>query len=220
MKKYKAIILVIASPSGYYNKNKQVMKKFMNSNPDILTLFIYGIVNKKFVTPSKYDLFFNCPESIRPGILMKSMMAFGHILERYDFDYVVRTNISTFWHFNNLLNVLDKLPNKNCIAGKINKKNFISGTSIILSKDLIEYIVKNTNKIRINISDDVELSHFYKSELKLPLIRVPRCDKYVNKFPLNTQSIPKNYICYRVKTNNNRYMDSIKMLKLFKVFYK
>lgn len=121
--KYKGIILVIASPKPYYNNCKIIMEKFMNSHPNFKTFFIYGKANKEKNIPSKNDLFFNCPESLRPGILMKSILAFQHILKNYDFDYVIRTNISTFWNLNQLDKLLNKLPNKNCVAGQIQKKN-------------------------------------------------------------------------------------------------
>ncbi len=48
---------------------------------------------------------------------MKSILAFQYILKNYKFDYVIRTNISTFWNLNKLNRVLTKLPNKKCVAG-------------------------------------------------------------------------------------------------------
>ena len=125
---YKGIILVIASPKPYYNNCKIIMDKFMNSNPNFKTFFIYGNVDKKKIIPSKNDLFFDCPESLRPGILMKTILAFQYILKNYNFNYVIRTNISTFWNLNKLNRVLTKLPNKKCIAGQIAKRKFVTGT--------------------------------------------------------------------------------------------
>ena len=78
----KCIILVIASPKPYYNNCKIIMEKFMNSHPNFKTFFIYGRVNEKKIIPSKNNLFFNCPESLRPGILMKSILSFEHILKK------------------------------------------------------------------------------------------------------------------------------------------
>ena len=218
--KYKAIILVIASPSNYYNKNKRVMMKFMNKHPDIKTFFIYGRVPKSSVPHCKHDLFFNCSESLRPGILIKSLMAFTHILKNYDFDYVVRTNISTFWNFEGLSKVLDKLPKTNCLAGRVEKHRFITGTNITISKDLVEYITQNTNRIRIHRCDDVEISQFFKRELKTPFIRVKRCDLFIKNFPTRRRDIPKTFVCYRLKTPHNRLIDSKKMERLYQVFYK
>jgi hypothetical protein len=215
--KYKAIILVIASPTTYYNKNKIILDKFMNSNPNIKTFFIYGNINKETIYKSTHDLFFDCEESLRPGILKKTLLSFEYILKNFEFDYVIRTNISTFWNFSYLLNIINKLPINRCIAGNITNKNFIMGTCIILSKDLIEYIINNKHKVHINIHDDVELTRFYQRELKLKLIYIPRCDIYTKQFPIN--NIPKKFICYRVKTQYNRHLDSLKMFQLYKIFY-
>ena len=217
--KYKAIILVIASPTIYYNKNKVILDKCMNSNPNIKTFFIYGNINKELIYKSEHDLFFDCKESLRPGILKKTLLSFEYILKNFEFDYVIRTNISTFWNLSYLLNIINKLPINKCIAGNVTHKNFIMGTCIILSKDLVEYIINNKHKVHINIHDDVELTRFYQRELKLKLIHIPRCDRYINQFPMNNNNIPKKFICYRVKTQNNRHLDSFKMFKLYKIFY-
>lgn len=218
--KYKGIILVIASPKPYYNNCKIIMEKFMNSHPNFKTFFIYGKANKEKNIPSKNDLFFNCPESLRPGILMKSILAFQHILKNYDFDYVIRTNISTFWNLNQLDKLLNKLPNKNCVAGQIQKKKFVTGTGIILSKNLVRYICNNKHKIRINRCDDVELSQFFSRHLGLPFILDKRCERFKEKFPINKKIVPKNFTNYRLKTKKNRYLDALKMFKLYKMFYK
>ena len=217
--KYKGIILVIASPKPYYNNCKIIMEKFMNSHPNFKTFFIYGRVNKKKVKPSKNDLYFDCQESLRPGILHKSLLSFEYILKKYDFEYVIRTNISTFWNLRKLDRVLNRLPNKNCVAGQI-QRSFVTGTGIILSKDLVKYICSNKHKVKMNKCDDVELSQFFRRHLKLPFILDKRCERFQKIFPFNKKIVPKNYTNYRLKTRQNRYLDAFKMFKLYKIFYK
>ena len=86
LKHYKIIFIVIASPSTFYNKNKLILNQFMNSNPNIKTFFIYGNVNKSQVLKSNHDLYFNCIESLRPGILIKTIKAFEYIKNNFTYD--------------------------------------------------------------------------------------------------------------------------------------
>lgn len=79
MKHFKIIFIIIASPSDFYNKNKMVLNKFMNKNKNIKSFFIYGNVDKSKVFKTKHDLYFNCPENLRPGVLIKTIKAFEFI---------------------------------------------------------------------------------------------------------------------------------------------
>ena len=102
------VMLVIASPGKRYNLLKKVLIKFMNSNKNIRTYFIYGNVNKDKIIKSDYDLFFDVKECLVPGIFQKTIEALKYINERYNYKYVIRTNLSTFWR----LNILNKYLNK------------------------------------------------------------------------------------------------------------
>lgn len=223
MQHFKIIFIVIASPSHFYNKNKLFLNKFMNSHPNVKTLFIYGNVDKSQVLQTKHDLYFDCPENLRPGILIKTIKAFEYIKKNYTYDYVVRTNISTFWNIRLLLRKLKFFPNKRFIAGETVRtkyKRFISGTGIILSKDLINILIKNKNKLNYQIPDDVMLSQYLHNNHKIRYYREPRCDKYIKRIPLNKRFVPRHFTSYRLKTKRNRNLDSYKIFKLWKFFYK
>jgi hypothetical protein len=42
-------------------------------------------------------------ETFIPGIYIKTMKTIKYINEKYDYDFIVRTNLSTFWNLNNLM---------------------------------------------------------------------------------------------------------------------
>ena len=223
MRHFKIIFIVIASPSPFYNKNKLILDKFMNSHPNVKTLFIYGNVDKSQVLQTKHDLYFDCPENLRPGILIKTIKAFEHIKKNYRYNYVVRTNLSTFWNIRFILRKLKFFLNKRFLAGKPVKTKygrFISGTGIILSKDLVNILIKNKNKLNYQIPDDVMLSKYLHNNHKIKYYREPRCDKFIKRIPLNKRSIPRHFTSYRLKTKQNRNLDSYKIFKLWKFFYK
>lgn len=114
-------------------------------------------------------------------------------------------------------------PNKRFIAGETVRtkyKRFISGTGIILSKDLINILIKNKNKLNYQIPDDVMLSQYLHNNHKIKYYREPRCDKYIKRIPLNKRFVPRHFTSYRLKTKRNRNLDSYKIYKLWKFFYK
>lgn len=212
---YKIIFIVIASDTDYYNKNKKILNKFMNSNKDVKTFYIY--CNKKKLNNDE-NLYFNCNESLRPGILQKTIQAFQYINKHYNYDYIVRTNLSTFWNINHLLQQIKKLPKEKCLAGQ-KCRSFISGTGIILSHDLVNILINDKNKLNYNNADDVEISHYLHNNYNIKYINEPRFDEYKKSVPKNKKSVPKDFTSFRVKTKKNRNLDSHKMFKLWNFLY-
>ena len=87
-----------------------------------------------------------------PGILKKTLLAFKY-LNNIDYDYLIRSNISTIIDFNRLISYLDKNPIDYYGAGKLVNLQwtgggmldstwrgtlFASGTSIIFTKKAVE----------------------------------------------------------------------------------
>jgi hypothetical protein len=64
-----------------------------------------------------------------------------YIDQTYEYDYVVRTNISSFWNIDNLFTLTSVLPRQQCLSGYLMFNSFISGTGIILSRDTCNYFV-------------------------------------------------------------------------------
>lgn len=64
---------------------------------NIRTLFIQ---NRTASAPREDTLYFpEYTESLIPGILQKTVSAFEHVLKTEDFDFVLRTNLSSFYVF-------------------------------------------------------------------------------------------------------------------------
>lgn len=220
MKHYNIIFLVIASPSIHYNRNKLVLSKFMNSNKNIKTFFIYGNVDKSKVLTSRNDLYFDCIENLKPGILIKTIKAFKYIKKNFTYNYVIRTNISTFWNFKLLLSKINKYPKEKCLAGHISPRKFLFGTGIVLSKDLVDIIINDKNKLNYKIPDDLSLSYYLRDNYKIKYINEKRCTKFTDKIPVNKNIVSKHFTSYRIKTKKNRNLDSYKLFKLWKFFYR
>jgi hypothetical protein len=79
------------------------------------------------------------------------------------FDYVIRTNVSSYWDLENTQLLLESLPVRNLYAGHALNHlgtNFIAGDGIILSKDLVELISDKIPEINANVIDDVAIGRF------------------------------------------------------------
>lgn len=100
------------------------------------------------------------------GILQTTISALSYVNSNFEFDYVIRTNVSSYWNLQRLLEMLDRAPRNDLYMGVIGKSyipkldaelEFISGAGIILSKDIVELILKNREQIESNFIDDIAL---------------------------------------------------------------
>jgi len=157
MKKYTAIILVIASTDisrieeehkPHYPILKQAFESYIHTNPNIKTFFVYGS-NTDF-EPQSHDLVYDyIPESHGLGMLAKTLEAIDYINKNYNYDFLIRTNLSQFWIFDNLVERLNKLPKTKCLTGTLKKLPYpyIAGYDIHLTRDLTEILLDYKNEI-------------------------------------------------------------------------
>lgn len=223
MEKFYLIILVLYSDDlSIYEYNKLILQKYMNTEKEILTLMVtYDKTMDEDVKLIKIDnlLLIKGEEQLdNQSIFNKTLKAIKFCYDNYDFNYILRTNISTFWVYDNLLNFL-KLDNRrkyiygwlvNYLNDKGIRENFISGTGIIIARSLVPLLFTHT--ILKCDMDDIEISQHYLLngvELKNAIKHNP---DYLIKFEYdNIESIDnalntindKN-ICFRVKSTENR----------------
>jgi len=141
-------------------------------------------------------------------IYEKTILSIEYINKIYTYDYLVRTNISSFWNIDHLFKYSNQLPRVGCLSGIYMFNHFISGTGIILSRDVSEYLL--TFPIGYT-SDDVLISDNLKRKYA-----VFRLDDSLMYFCINDKiNIPDNIdniLYFRIK-NNNRDLD-IEIFKL------
>jgi hypothetical protein len=138
-----------------YKKNVKIFLVFGNTDIDDLELYIPNNI-------LKYDY----PEKF-PYILQKTLSALEHI--NNDYDYLLRTNLSTFFHIDNLLNIIDY--NYDLMGWQLGnhalKKSFLSGTCMIYSKNMVNHIINNKHTLeQLPFTDDLELSKLYNKPIK------------------------------------------------------
>jgi len=157
-------------------------------------------------------------ETYVPGILEKTLRAFN-IVSTNEFDYLVRSNISTIVNFDLLADYLSENPIgyggglKNVLhqldesAGIVDDKYFgteyASGTSIILSKNTLTDVLKFKDDFKKTFIDDVAIGIFVDENLDITPKYVP-ISRFVsipnengNASKIIDLIKDKNYIFYR-----------------------
>jgi hypothetical protein len=168
------------------------------------------------------------------NILNKTLKAMEYIdnVLKIDYDFMIRTNVSTVINIPQLLKELAPLPKENisiggnkmqinwiCPSYGINDNRykgrwFVQGTSIIFSKDVCQDIIKNQHKIEKTIVDDISLFMYlanfnptaYETVTK-HMISFYECSESLDQLYL----IPKNYAFYRNKSDTMRDEDITRM---------
>lgn len=175
---YKLIILIIDSDDPVYSVHRATWRAYMNSDPEILSLFIrYNPAHDgPNIDLSTNTLTFKGTESYVPGVLYKTLDAFDYCLQHFTFDHILRTNISSFFVFPLLKEcVLSTLPRIGCYAGVrgVDIVPFGSGAGFIISPDIVNLLVLNRDKPPAHIPDDVAIGHFLQS-LRIPITLLQR----------------------------------------------
>lgn len=119
--------------------------------------------------------------SFMPGILQKTIQAFAYGLNHKDFDYCVRSNVSTVVNFPNLFHHLKATPflygGTHVMTQTIETKSdaiphgpvqFAQGTCIVLSHDSLRLIVQQRDSLCQEVADDVSIALFLKQQHIIP----------------------------------------------------
>jgi len=186
----KYVNLVLHSDDKDYNQMKEITEKYYKKFENVTT--IYYKFDKEIT--NKYEMKDNVlkikgTESYLPGILDKTVKAIEYVVNnKYDCDYLVRSNISTMVDFELLDKELGKKPIEYG-GGLINELQMIdksggivdetyfglknaSGTANVFSKNTLEQVMAKQDKINYKLIDDVAIGLLMRDELKKPAEQV------------------------------------------------
>jgi len=109
-KSYKMIILIIASSeTDEYEIFKNCWLGYMNDFPEVKSFFLYSDTNIDCdLLVSENSLTYNCEESYIPGILYKTIAGIDFCYNHLSYEYILRTNLSSFIHIPRVLSYLEK----------------------------------------------------------------------------------------------------------------
>jgi len=188
----KLVVLRIYNSTPEYDAMKRLHLQYDNSifvtyNPDIETEWKY-IESERLIEVRG-------EESYIPGILNKTIVAIRACLQLFDFDFLVRSNISTAVDTREILLRLEKHSRDEhlygghtwpleMIDGRLQFTTvewlgrglpFVTGTGIIFSRKTSQYLVDNEDQIDNTVIDDVSIAMFLEPLQKIHL-NLPRSE--------------------------------------------
>lgn len=147
----KILVLIIASDDKpIYVELQKIWRSYMHKDPDHIEAYFIRS-NPSLTTTYKVDgdiIWLPSVENLIPGIINKTILALEAFLPRIqqEFDYVLRTNLSSFYVFPRLLDFLEQCPKTNFYGGvKVisGPYTFASGCGFLMSPDVVDLLVKN-----------------------------------------------------------------------------
>lgn len=212
---FKCVLLVLASNNfPVYQKLRKIYQLYHDANPNVKVILVYG--KTELENKQEHELVYDdIEENYYPGMITKTMRAMDHIEKNYDYDFLVRTNISTFWDFNGLLTRLEKMPSKECFIGNLRRciykaeksPQYVAGVNLVLSRDLVQLMVNNQKEvIGLDLPEDWAMSQFLINRGYTPKHTIPRAMRFMEKFthPLDVNLVHEE-IQDAKKTNNDHY---------------
>lgn len=168
----KALVLVLSCETPPYNTHmKASMETWDSRNVDgIETVYYLGRSKSKQSTDR--IIYLNTPDSFKT-MGAKTVEAFEWAINNKQFDYLARPNASCYVRKENLMKYVQNLPTENLYLGlKVNSCYNIEymwgGGQYILSRDVVELIVKNKHLWNHTYTEDVSIADLL-TKLGIPL---------------------------------------------------
>jgi len=224
---YRIILLIISSNDGEHSiVFQEYWRKYMNSHPNIKCFFLTSDVNiPTDVWISNDTITYKQLESFEPGILYKTIAGMKVCEKYFTYDYILRTNLSSFFILDRLYSFLDSQPTVNYAATA--PKELLSGAGFILSSDLVTFFLNEIfekNALSDDIlyyPDDVVITiivkRFFHDSSSFSSLNRYDCEEFVKP-----ESIGEEIFHIRNKTEwkyGNRLLDMENMKKLYEYFY-
>lgn len=223
--KMKILILVLSAGFEPYITLTKIIKETWASSklPGIEILFYYG---NSSIQNTEEDLYFDVEESLNM-ISKRTLLLFKYIKD-FDFDYIFRTNSSSYINQSNLLKFLESKDRQKFYYGPdipYGNFSFAAGSGYFLSKDLVNLIVSNKYRWPLYLQDDVALGKFMfdsKIELKKdsnhPFMVYD--EENGNMKEIDSEILDNHYHYRCLNTYTYDRMDDIRAMKKLQELYK
>jgi hypothetical protein len=146
----KIIVIIIASHAEHYDEMINIWKKYMNSHNNITSFFIMNDENiSEPIVIKENIIYVKAKEDFIPGILDKTIKSIEYCLNNFEFDFIYRTNLSSFLVLEKFYEFISK-NNYIEYGGVINTHDnflFASGSGFFMSKYICEYLIHNQSKL-------------------------------------------------------------------------
>lgn len=227
-RKNKILVLIIASDDlPVYVKEQKIWRAYMHLDPEHIEAYFMKS-NPNLETDCKIDgdtIWTKTVDSISPGLLNKTIASMEILQPRLEeFDYVLRTNLSSFYVFPKLLDQALTLPQEKCYFACFMAHggySFGSGAGFMLSPDLVRELVNGKNVLWNDpLLDDVCIGRFLHGRAQT--IHAHRIDILnLQTWMDHKDNLPLNYH-YRLKHTDGNLRETEEvyvMSELLRKFY-
>ena len=177
----KVLLLLIHSPNPIYNEMFSIQQQYVHNFDDIDTFFVVMRETQVNLIEQENDIIYVKGKEHVLNILYKTITALEYLFQKTQYDFVIRSNISTIIHIPKLIQYLHTIPKTGIYtssqflnlqwldprAGIHNTSLFgtiyASGISITLSNDTVKYLINNKDKLRHDIVDDVSIGLIFQT---------------------------------------------------------
>ena len=219
----KLLILVLSKEdNSVYSNFKKTQKETWDSVEveNINTFYYIGDKNENCIDGD--TIYNNIPESL--GNCGKKLLNSLELIYEYDFDFIFRTNSSSYIDkpliYSFLSNKLNTVNIKDYYAGvngSFGNIKFASGSGFFMSKKNVKLLLDNKNSFNHNLIDDVAVGELMQRN-NITLHSTDRfdiVDDNINK--INFNNLPNDYFHYRFKTyNRNNDIENMKLIHKLK----
>jgi hypothetical protein len=200
----KCLISILSHIEEPYISLENSIRKTWLENIKNDYFFYYGCNRDTYKKDDKLFLNIGDKKETLENIGYKTIEMFKYSLENYDYDFIFRTNSSSYIRIDKLNEyLLDKQKSNFCSAIIGTHKGdikFLSGAGYFLSRDVVEYVVENSHNWNHDYIDDVALSIILKNYDFIPSKRYDLHEG--NYFLINEDLSIHNNFHFRCKCNN------------------
>ena len=198
-------VLVLVPLSNKY-PSKQILnsiKKTWGNNKICETVFYFGNKDEDRFIENNLEL--KIPNDFK-NFGNKTLKCFEKILEEKEFDYIFRTNTSSYIDKQKLLNFINRQEELNYYAGKTEyfpglNFYFCSGAGYFLSRNLVELVCKNKDGWDHNLNEDVALGHLIEKFN----IKHSSLERYDIESLSDIKNLDMNYFHFRFRIDKSGY---------------
>jgi hypothetical protein len=235
----KICILIIYSDNEDYKKMMQIQQEYLEKFKNEIVFYFCQMNNDQTNDLEVVDnfLYVKGKESLL-NILNKTIVSMKYIIKNHNIDFLIRTNLSTVININKLKQILQYIPKTEFYGSSIYLNLqwlshehgvfdsslfgtiYAQGTGIIFSKDMVEDICRDSDKLRYDLIDDLAIGvyintfkpHILESSKKISCELITMADTKTT----HISQLTDNYIFYRnrlsrYEANETRDVDIVNM---------
>lgn len=167
---------------------------------NVEVVYYFGHDNSSVVI--EHDKIFFPTDDGLANVAQKSLLFYEYLNTNKTYDFLFRTNCSSYVNIQNLLNFLHNKPKQNFFSAFIGDhygRQFASGSGFVITKDLVELIIKNKHLYDNALVDDLALS-FALTDLGIKITQGRR-QNFISPQQVHNE-IDTTHYHYRCKSRN------------------